>query len=354
MSALSLAFGLEFADLYERDGLVKVDAAFLAYLAASDGDLAARLGAARATPDDSDDKAVAQLMVDVAPHVEDFVAALFAIEAEVRALAAAHDELAPLYACKRLFVQRRAAKRVKPDEAAAFDVAVIEANLEALLGAAVDERNFATAVMAWLDDEESHGEALELAMHFAAWATLTVEGRDRFGKGILFKVPRKPDPAHLVVVETSHRRGHDMLHLPTDHLRRRDGFALTDAGMDLTAALDHANYCIFCHNQGKDSCRKGLRDRDGRFRPSPFAEPLTGCPLEERVSEFNVVKSQGHSIGALAIVTVDNPMAAATGHRICNDCMKACIYQKQDPVNIPQVETRTLKDVLALPWGFEV
>ena len=47
-------------------------------------------------------------------------------------------------------------------------------------------------------------------------------------------------------------------------------------------------------------------------------------------------------------------MVAATGHRICNDCMKSCIYQKQEPVDIPQVETRTLKDVLALPWGFEI
>src|SRR6266498_535078 len=47
-------------------------------------------------------------------------------------------------------------------------------------------------------------------------------------------------------------------------------------------------------------------------------------------------------------------MVAATGHRICNDCMKACIYQKQDPVDIPQTETRVLKDVLALPWGFEI
>ena len=47
-------------------------------------------------------------------------------------------------------------------------------------------------------------------------------------------------------------------------------------------------------------------------------------------------------------------MCAATGHRICNDCMKSCIYQKQEPVDIPQVETRTLKDVLELPWGFEI
>ena len=26
-------------------------------------------------------------------------------------------------------------------------------------------------------------------------------------------------------------------------------------------ALDQINYCIWCHNQGKDSCRKGLKDR---------------------------------------------------------------------------------------------
>ena len=34
--------------------------------------------------------------------------------------------------------------------------------------------------------------------------------------------------------------------------------------------------------------------------------------------------------------------------------MKACIYQKQEPVDIPQAETRILKDVLELPWGFEI
>ena len=47
-------------------------------------------------------------------------------------------------------------------------------------------------------------------------------------------------------------------------------------------------------------------------------------------------------------------MCPGTGHRICNDCMKACIYQKQEPVNIPQIETGVLTDVLELPWGFEI
>jgi NADPH-dependent glutamate synthase beta subunit-like oxidoreductase len=66
------------------------------------------------------------------------------------------------------------------------------------------------------------------------------------------------------------------------------------------------------------------------------------------------VKTRGESIAALAMIVIDNPMVAGTGHRICNDCMKACIYQKQQPVDIPQAETRTVKDVLELPWGFEI
>jgi len=34
--------------------------------------------------------------------------------------------------------------------------------------------------------------------------------------------------------------------------------------------------------------------------------------------------------------------------------MKSCIFQKQDPVDIPQIETGVLTDVLFLPYGFEI
>ncbi len=127
-------------------------------------------------------------------------------------------------------------------------------------------------------------------------------------------------------------------------------------------SLDQAHYCIWCHEQGKDSCARGLPEKkpaDGSrledpFRKSPFGVSLAGCPLEERISEFHKLRAEGWPLAALAMICVDNPMAAGTGHRICNDCMKSCIYQKQDPVDIPQSETRVLKDVLELPWGFEV
>ncbi|MHB8916181.1 MAG: FAD-dependent oxidoreductase, partial [Thiobacillus sp.] len=67
-----------------------------------------------------------------------------------------------------------------------------------------------------------------------------------------------------------------------------------------------------------------------------------------------MLKRDGYTLGALAMIMVDNPLLPATGHRICNDCMTSCVYQKQDPVDIPQIETRILTDVLSWPWGFEI
>jgi NADPH-dependent glutamate synthase beta subunit-like oxidoreductase/NAD(P)H-flavin reductase len=360
MTDLTLPSALSFADLYDRDGLVRVDRAFVAYLLAADGALHDRLMMARRDPKALGNTGESDLLVELAPHVEDFLGKLFGIAAEVRALQARHHDLAPLYSVKRLFVQRRAVKGVKEADAAAIDGPALARQLDPLIGGgsagsvAEWERRYAGHVARWLEDEAGNAAALDEAQRYAAWATLSPEGQEKHRRGVLFKVPQRLDMNHLVPVETIERDGVTMLRLPEDEWRHREGFALTDHGANLTGALDQANYCIWCHNQGKDSCAKGLRERDGKFKKSVFGVTLAGCPLEEKISEMNLVKSRGYSLGALAIVAVDNPICAATGHRICNDCMKACIYQRQEPVDIPQIETRTLKDVLSLPWGFEI
>ena len=118
--------------------------------------------------------------------------------------------------------------------------------------------------------------------------------------------------------------------------------------------LSEIHYCVLCHERDKDTCSKGIRDKEGKVTTNPLGIPLAGCPLDEKISEMHTVRKRGDAIGALAIVTVDNPMCPGTGHRICNDCMKACIYQKQEPVNIPQIETGVLTDVLNMPWGVEI
>ncbi len=351
---LNLKFGFTFDDLYSRHGAERLDAAFLNFARSEDPALADRLLEARSNSGALSRKQHSELIVDLAPHLEDFIGELFGIERELAESHDRHDALAPLYAFKRKFVQKKAISGVKPDDAARLDGAALESELEMLFGEPLSERTFVEHVSRWLDSESDHADHLMTAASYAAWAALSPSGKEKHRRGVLFRVAHKLEPNHLVDVQVIESDGVPQFIAPGPAIRHREGFKLTDAGMDLRGALDQAVYCIKCHNQGKDSCSTGLQEKDGSFRKSPFGVTLTGCPLEEKISEMHVLKQSGHSIGALAIAAIDNPMVAATGHRICNDCMKACVFQKQDPVDIPQVETRTLKDVLELPWGFEI
>ena len=362
MTSPSLSHGLAFTDLYAREGLVRLDAAFVGWLKDTQVEAHARLMAARSAPDALAAKDESNLLIELARPLEDFVAELFGVSREAGHLRARHHRMAPIFDCKRLFVQRYVTRAIKPEAAMALDgdsvtaAIALPARLED--GLEAWELAFAVAVRDLVGAEfkvAAPTPEIDAFARYAAWALHAPAGRQRHHDGPLFKVPHKLDFEHLVPIETEVVDGVTRMRLPRPLLRHREGFALTDQGFDLVRGLDQANYCIWCHNQGKDSCSRGLRDRKtGAFQKSPFGVTLAGCPLEEKISEMNLLKSEGFSIGALAIAAVDNPLLAATGHRICNDCMKACIYQKQEPVDIPQVETRTLKDVLALPWGFEI
>ena len=351
---LRLAFGFVFTDLYDRDGLFRLDAKFLENLKASDASLFDRLIAARSNPELYTRQEYSKLIVELAPYVEDFLGELFDIQAEVRALQERHHALAPVFALKRKFVTKRAISGVTKEQAAAIDGPALAAELETIFGEPLTEATFVEHVSRWLESEADHASRIQTAARYAAWAALSPAGLEHRRHGVLFKVPHKVDQYHLVQLETIQIGGVPRSVLPPREWRNREGFHLTDPGLDLAGALDQANYCIKCHNQGKDSCSTGLKEKHGAYKNTVFNVPLAGCPLDEKISELNLTKQNGYSVGALAITTIDNPMAAATGHRICNDCMKACIFQKQDPVDIPQVETRTLKDVLGLPWGFEI
>jgi NADPH-dependent glutamate synthase beta subunit-like oxidoreductase/NAD(P)H-flavin reductase len=351
MGATTLGFGATFASLATREGLVALDKQFLSQLAAQDPALHETLLAARAAPDALETLAESELIIELGPILDGFIAELFAIGDALDAVVAQTKHLDPVHSCKRLFVQRQAVKKYA--DPSAFDGAALRGELEALMGEPLSEVSFANHVASWEKNERA--EWLDTAKRYAAWATLTAEGRAFHAGGTMFRVPHKIDVQNLVPVRTVERNGVTMLRLPERDWRQRDGFALTDSGMTGQQALDQMNYCIWCHTQGKDSCSKGLKDRKtGAFQKSPFGVTLAGCPLDEKISEMHTLRTQGYVLGAFATIAVDNPMMAATGHRICNDCMKACIYQKQEPVDIPQAETSILKDVLGLPWGFEI
>ena len=162
----------------------------------------------------------------------------------------------------------------------------------------------------------------------------------------------KLDYEHLEKAEIEDIDG--IVSYSSTHHRKRDGFALTDRRGPTRDITKHIDYCVICHEREKDSCSKGLHEKDGSIKKNALGVEIKGCPLDEKISEMHFLRREGYPIAALAMIMLDNPMCAGTGHRICNDCMKGCIFQKQDPVNIPNVETSVLSDILNLKDGLEL
>jgi len=187
------------------------------------------------------------------------------------------------------------------------------------------------------------------------WSFVAQHDNDVAANWLSFKFPEKRDFDHLVEHDTVDRGEFTVWMGEQEHRRRRDGFKLTDPRFNQRQVLYEVNHCIYCHERDTDSCSKGMRNKKtNTFKVDPLGVTTIGCPLDEKISEMHLVKRNGDNIGALAIIIIDNPMCPGTGHRICNDCMKGCIYQKTDPINIPQIETNVLTDVLFMPYGFEI
>ena len=185
---LRLAYGFAFEDLYSRESLVRLDAAFSHSLQAADAGLLSNMLQARETPGALTRKQQSELIIAIAPHLEDFVGELFGIAAEVRALQAKHDALAPLYALKRKFVQKKAISGMTGEKAALIHGGALGAELESLFGEPLTEQSFVKHVSHWLEAETEHSRQLQIAQQYAAWAALSPAGRHKYQHGVLFKV----------------------------------------------------------------------------------------------------------------------------------------------------------------------
>ena len=345
-----------------------------------------------------------KILTDAAPVLSDFVARMFGITAE-------RDELErevlvqnPIWRYK-FFVQRRAIKAYKSEDIAQADLTDLNEAIRELRNKVFDETLIhdeelavSEIVARLLDAEESLTKGLEITTEKNETIGKIAAGYDKLGnstfgkvfsdfvvktegegdllqvKAVLgmlelwsaaefykkdkrwkaFKTPHALDYQNLVHLIHPEPELPNVMRGFDSEMRRRDGFKLTDDRGTMRDALYEVDYCLICHERSKDSCSTGLREPDGTPKRNPLGISAEGCPLDERISEMHLLKRQGDSIGSLALVTIDNPMCAGTGHRICNDCMKGCIFQKQEPVNIPLAETASLTDVLKLPYGFEI
>lgn len=321
---LKINFNLDFADLYKDEGLKKLDKIFTEFFVKENAGLCAKFYDSY-NPNTQDLLAAALIL-------EKFLVKLFDVEKENKKLKESHQKLNQIYLVRREFVQREIAKKFSDCENINGFEILQKLGLENLE---------ITDLEIELSKQILAKNNLEDLINYTRYALYSKEGRKFHKNGALFILPKRTDLQNLINLEID--------------VRKRNNFNLTDSGYSLNRVQGEANYCIFCHNQNKDSCRKGLCDaKTGEIKIDDLGMKLDGCPLDEKISEMNLLKSQAFSIAALAVACLDNPMIAGTGHRICNDCMKSCIYQKQEPVDIPQIETRVLKDVLQLSYGFEI
>ncbi len=361
--------GFKYADLNRVRRLEALDKAFLDALHEADPALAAEFQRYRDTRGAGLSRLQeSELLIRAAPHLATFVARLFHVEDDYTALCAQVRADQLVFQWKRQFVERLVLKSPPPPAALArMDPVEIEFAYREVVNAlapdatltADPERELAvvtTALQATLDKTHDTTARARLAAVEAWVAALAFHPAlaQRRKQYTCFHVPHKVDHDALVPRIRPRPELPEFFMGPPDTRRQRDGFNLTDTRFTPRENLREAHYCLTCHGRGKDSCSTGLRGKDGAPQRNPLGIVLEGCPLDEKISEMIRLYRDGHPIGALAVIMIDNPMVAGTGHRICNDCMKACIFQKQDPVNIPQIETGILTDVLWLPYGFEI
>ncbi len=353
--------GFDYLELRRQEGLVRLDRSFLDALGSQNPELLSRVLDYRNPHSSFTPQEISDVMMAIAHRLEAFLSGLFGIDAQ---RSAARDrELGEdaVLDFKKEFVQRKARRYRKT-----VDVphAILDAWLDTELASngldASSDRELAVAQLGarLLEDPESNRDDIDRLVQWCVVGRQDPVGQAAVRGWVSFELPQRVDHARLVPLATVDADRLGRLQGDPQRFRSRDGFQLTDGRMDPRQVRDEIRYCIYCHDHDGDFCSKGFPEKKGEpalgLKMDPLGVTLTGCPLEMKISEMHLLKRNGNAIGALAAAMADNPMIPATGHRICNDCMKGCIYQKQDPVNIPQIETRVLTDVLTLPWGVEI
>jgi len=409
--------GFQFSDLFLPHRLRALHEEFERHVASTDPELAAGWAEyVRTRGEGIDPRRISEWVIRKAPLVGAFVAKLFGVEKERAALIARAESDEPIFRFKRDFVRRRAMTRFAGEKAAALDAVALRAQVGKLWRALEpgadpdDEAVAARGTLRVLDlrvqlagaksaaEVKAEGEAgkraaeqataelrarvesaapelaggegvafldgiLDLLERWVAARAADARTRELAREWLSYRQPHSLDFQNLVEAERPRADLPELLCAPHHHRRERDGFHLTDLRWNGREVLGETHYCLLCHDRLKDSCSKGFpapAPKAGEpapkspYAPNPLGVPLAGCPLDEMISEMHALRREGDSLGALAIVAIHNPMCAGTGHRICNDCMKACIFQKQEPVNIPQIETGVLTDVLRMPYGVEI
>ena len=361
MIQLKLQHNFTFDDLYDHSRLEDLDRIFMDYLKNKDHTLHSLLLLMRTNELNSIIHKKSDIIISVAKFLETFLVEFFDITKPFALIVERNNRLKNLYYCNKFLIKKQISKityDLNHINITSINLSVINSlitcisDVDNLYSSIIDfEIDIANAFNKYSGSNDH--TTIHIIEEYAKWAMYSSEGKSLHKKGILFKLHQKVDHNNLINDLQNTDNGRTSF-FHTDSLNQRFEFDLNSDIPNTHKALHEAHYCILCHNRSKDSCSHGMKDQNNTYKHNELNIPLAGCPLEEKISEMNQLKISNNILAAFAVAIIDNPMIAATGYRICNDCMKSCIYQKQEPVNIPYIESQILDEILTLPWGFEI
>lgn len=320
-----LKYGFSFQDLNLHKTLRKIDILFLKYVKRSDLNLYNKITEYRIKKVYS-----SNLVIKTAVYLQKFILDLFFIEKNIQ------DDIDAkiIFQCRRKIIYY-----LKPTIISNEEIS----NVKNILTKNNIDFKSQIEIASSFKKYNSNQEIILALKKYCTWVISDKKKRKIHLHDTLFDVPKKID--HNKLIPNLNQDGKT---ISIKQEETKINFDLRNQLSNNIEAITNACYCLHCHKRGKDSCRKGLIKNDF---PSVS---IKGCPLDQKISEMNFLKSNNLTLAALAVCMIDNPLLALTGNSICTDCIKSCIFQKQTAVNTPLIESTIFYEIINLKYGIEI
>jgi NADPH-dependent glutamate synthase beta subunit-like oxidoreductase/NAD(P)H-flavin reductase len=296
-------------------------------------------------------------LLETAQIIEDFLLDLFNIQNSYKEIINQLSATNKIFLFRKLFLNKYV-KLIPKEEAEQYNFNDIKNKFFKILNITTFNQDvIATIILTWLNDTESNEENLKVAKIFSYH--MLYSNVDLYHNQILYFKAKKTDFLNLFNTKQINNTysSIDEPIIPTNFNHTNN--------LNNMDSINEANYCIKCHVRDKDSCKTGLKDTNlqkndsqtnetNDYQKNPLGQSLKGCPISMHISQMHTLYENHNLIASLVVITINNPLLPILGHNICNACETSCIFQKQQPVNTPKVETTILQNILEMPEGFEI
>ena len=303
MTAPALGHGLSFDDLYDRDGPRPPRCGFRGWLKDANVDAHARLMAARAAPDKLAAKDESNLLIELARPLEDFIGALFGVAERgggaARARTSRWRRSTTASGCSCSATSRARSRPMRRWRSTARrsrrrSTCRSRSRTASKPGSSPSRSPCATLLGAEFKVETPTPE-IEALTRYAAWALHQSRGQEAPSRRAAVQGAAQ---ARLRASRADRDRGRRRRHAPEAAAAaaapsrglRADRRGLRPGARARSRQLLHL---VPQPGQGQLLARPARTARPAPFQKSPFGVTLAGCPLEEKISEMNLLQERG-------------------------------------------------------------